>query len=311
MAVARPWRLLVLSGLWIALFRFLGDYAALALPEALRLRLTLEAYLTGVQLVTAAIGVGVVALVVGDVPRSLALRSTTSWRAPLIALLVAPLLFAVSQAAAVRVALPTLMEEIARGGRQLAEANSGRFGREVVTSPIAVVFVWGAVVSPVCEELVFRGALWSSIDALATRLVSRGRAAPPGDLDPFIRRSAMAQWLRSHRVVLAASFTTLVTAGLFAMLHAGMPGGLGIVRVAAAFGLGLGCGLVRQLTGTCVLAMALHAGFNTVSICATRRWFDVVGWGKWLWVPALVWVGGGLLALLAVVVWRRTEHPSG
>jgi hypothetical protein len=102
----------------------------------------------------------------------------------------------------------------------------------------------------------------------------------------------------------AASSTTVVTAALFALLHADMPGGLGIVRVVAAFGLGLGCGAVRQLSGTSVAAMALHAGFNAVSIGATRRGFEVSGWGKWLWVPVSVWIGGSVLALCAAVLWR-------
>lgn len=312
---ARPWFLLAIAGLWLALFRVVAEHAAFWLPPAIRQRLTLEAYLTGVQIAVAVAGVALVALVTRDVAGSLALRSSKPARAAVaaaaFAALVSPLAFAVAQAVAVRAALPTLMDEIARGGRQLAQSNSGQFGREIATTPFALVLVWGAVVSPVCEELVFRGALWSSLSTLLDRLLHR-RARTDGDaradLDAFITRSAVARWLRARPELLPDSLATLLAAVAFAALHADMPGGLGIVRVVAAFELGLGCGLARQLTGVTTTSMALHAGFNAVSIGATRRVFDVDGWGKWLWVPPTVWVGGIVLLLVAVASRRWSKR---
>jgi hypothetical protein len=92
-----------------------------------------------------------------------------------------------------------------------------------------------------------------------------------------------------------------------------MPGGMGIVRVISAGGLGLACGVVRQATGSTLAAIALHCVFNVLSLATARRWVVSSTFPTRLMVPSLLSLLAVLgLALLAafVVVSRRSASRN-
>jgi membrane protease YdiL (CAAX protease family) len=217
-----------------------------------------------------------------------------------------PAAYVVASYAAIGVALPTLLAELSARGRQAVQESSGEFGRQLAASGLGLAVVWGVVVSPVAEELMFRGGVWSAVQSLADHV--RGRftreVAPPtstelpeGVLEPS-RALAFAQAL--GRFFAGGGLATAASAGLFAALHADMPGGLGIVRWMSALGLGLFTGLARQLSGGIWVPILLHVVFNACALSTTRRWLVTESFGQKLGVPILLSILAGCLALLGV-----------
>ncbi|HEX3594181.1 MAG TPA: CPBP family glutamic-type intramembrane protease, partial [Polyangiaceae bacterium] len=188
---------------WAAAFRLLSAYGVDLLPLSFAHELTLEAYLALVQLVTLALGVGLSFAVLSDPRRELALVRARPAPAA-YALALTPALFVLATGSAFLIAKPTLLAELMHGGVAEVQKNTGEFGRELTQSPAWLSFLWGAVLSPVSEELFFRGAFFT----LVLELV--GLLRPPA-------------WVRG-------TVATLAVAVVFGFLHRDMPGGLGIVR---------------------------------------------------------------------------------
>jgi membrane protease YdiL (CAAX protease family) len=64
----------------------------------------------------------------------------------------------------------------------------------------------------------------------------------------------------------------LVVGSVFGLLHWDMPGGLGIVRLVSALGLGLAAGTARAVTGSITASIVLHVAYNFLSVATVRRW---------------------------------------
>src|SRR5690606_1465337 len=112
---------------------------------------------------------------------------------------------------------------------QAVEKNTGAFGRALVETHPATTLVWAVVLTPIAEELIFRGALWSGITRLSAGLAPAAERSLPPELlsEPWPLRFAR----RARQRLAGGGAATLLTAGLFAWLHADQPGGAGIVRV--------------------------------------------------------------------------------
>jgi len=105
---------------------------------------------------------------------------------------------------------------------------------------------------------------------------------------------------RSRDFLLHGGIATLLTAIVFAAMHADTPGGMGIVRVGSAFGLGLAAGLARQAAGSLWAPLALHVGFNTLSLAASRRWVVTEAFPTKLGIPTLLMVVGATCLFVAL-----------
>jgi membrane protease YdiL (CAAX protease family) len=283
---------------WAASFRLLSLYGVDLMPRAFARQLTLEMYLALVQVVTLAIGLVASALLVNAPRESLALRAAKPGSV-LISALLTPAIFVVATGAAFHIARPTLLEELAKGGVALVQKSTGEFGRQLTQAPLALSFVWGALLSPIAEELFFRGALFTLVLS-ATELP---RKAAPGALSAELIDDgpvahafrASVGWLRR------GGAATIVVAVIFGFLHRDMPGGLGIVRFVSALGLGLACGLARQLTSSVVPAVLVHVGFNALSLATARRLVVSETFPMKSGVPTLV-AAVGAAALWAVAL---------
>jgi membrane protease YdiL (CAAX protease family) len=232
---------------WVAIGYFLPQGLWHVLPGSLLALLDLPSYNMLCQALTIGIGVGATATLFEN-PREL-----LSWRRPAVGYaaviaLVAPALFVFSSWAALRIAEPYLLEELAREGAGASERNAGSFGRSVVHDPVFSVLLWGALFAAVGEELMFRGALFRAVERLARAVLGRAN--------------------------IAGLTAVVITAAAFGAMHADMPGSVGIVRVASASLLGLGCGAVRLVSGSVLASMLLHLSHNVISIGLGRHWFD-------------------------------------
>jgi len=305
--------------LWLAAFRLLSEHGVRLVPLALAQRLTLQAYLTGVQLVVLGLGLAF-AFVLLPAPRQ-ALGFEMPRAARLLPLLfAAPALYVVASYAAIYAALPTLLAELAARGRQAVQESSGQFGRELVASGLGLAVLWGVVVSPLAEELMFRGGLWSAaqsvVDLVRGRLGPEQRPPASTDLpEGVIQPSALLSALRGVGRFFGSGggTATLVSATVFAAMHADLPGGLGIVRWVSALGLALGTGLARQLSGGILAPIALHVVFNACSLATTRRWLVSESFGQKLGVPVLLSLIAAVSALVAVglaLALRARRAPS-
>jgi membrane protease YdiL (CAAX protease family) len=264
-------RLLGVVAAWAAVFRLLSLYGVDLMPRSWAHQLTLEAYLALVQLTTLASGVALSFAVLKTPRRDLALDAPNA--AGLAATVsLTPALFVLATGTAFQIARPTLLQELARGGAALVQKSSGEFGREMTQAPAALSFLWGAVLSPVSEELFFRGALFSLV------LFALG-----GDR------------------LKAGTVATVLVALVFGVLHHDMPGGMGIVRFVSALGLGLACGAARQLTASVVPPMLVHVLFNALSLATARKLFVFGAFPMKSGVPTLV-AAVGLVGAWTVAV---------
>jgi membrane protease YdiL (CAAX protease family)/uncharacterized protein YndB with AHSA1/START domain len=296
----RDWLLLAAIGAgWLLLARLLANESARYLPRALARQLTLHSFLSLVLVVATVVGLGACFLLLARPREDLGL---TRPRVSAIALaaLVGPLVLVASAWLGYRLALPTLMAEIARGGRQAAQSNTGQFGRALVQTHAATTIVWAIVLTPVAEELIFRGAIWSAL----ARLTRPFAVAAPRSLPPeLVSRGPLAgvgAWVR--RVMMQGGLATLGTAGLFAWMHADQQGGAGIVRVVQTATLGVALGTARQASGTLWAPMALHAVFNLLTIAKLRKWFVSTIWPKPLPIATLYWQIAAVCLILIVLL---------
>ncbi len=140
-----------------------------------------------------------------------------------------------------------LLAEAAAHGPGVSREHAGAFGHALTASPVLPTLVWGVVLAALTEELLFRGALYASIERLAARLVRSPRA--PG---------------------LAAAAGAAV---VFALMHWDLAGGVGIVRIVSTLCLGLACGAARYASSSVLAPFALHLVHNTVALGQARGWF--------------------------------------
>jgi membrane protease YdiL (CAAX protease family) len=298
-------RLFALVLLWAAIFHGLGAYGAGLLPRVIARELTLEAYLALVHLVTIVAALGAAQVFLRSPRETLAL-TPPSGRAIGVVLGLIPAAFVVGTSFAFLIARPTLIEELLRGGQELVQQSTGRFGRELTESPAALALLWGAVLTPISEELFFRGAVWSLARNVVAPIGGSVASRVPGASLPveFFHESGV---LRTTRAVFSwlrqGGAATLFVAALFGVVHRDMPGGLGIVRFVSALGLGLACGFARQYAGSVVAAILVHVTWNALSIAAVRRWVVSETFPMKYGAPTLVAVGA-VLGIGAVVAGR-------
>jgi len=305
-------RLLAVAVVWLALIQVLSRYGAYLVPLSIARHLTLQTYLMIVQVVVTAAGMSLAAIILRSTRRDMGIALPTGWQASSI-LLSTPLVFAAASYIAIGIALPTLMEEIARGGAEVSRQNAGDFGRALKQDPVVLTVVWGVVFAPIAEELLFRGALWSSVAELTRRFHRPRNQAQPDSLEAFVQESVIVRAARSLKDwALQGGLATIVAAGVFGWMHADMKGGVGIVRVVSTTCLGLACGTARQLTGSVVAAILVHFVFNFLSIGQTRRWWAVGGFSSWYGVSTLVLLAASLLGVTLFVTWlvRRSRSKS-
>jgi membrane protease YdiL (CAAX protease family) len=224
--------------------------------------------------------------------------------------LLTPAIFVVATGSAFQIARPTLLEELARGGVALVQKSTGEFGRELTQAPFALSFLWGAVLSPVAEELFFRGVLFTLLLSLTER--RRQQTAPDTLSAELFEDAAVARAVRAAALWLRqGGAATLVIAVIFGFLHRDMPGGLGIVRFVSALGLGLACGLARQLTSSVVPAILVHVGFNALSLLTARRLVVSATFPMKAGVPTLVAAVGAALLWAVAIRYLLSRRGAG
>jgi len=251
---------------WLILLVTLARGGALLLPRSLAAALTLESYLSIVLVLSTCAGLAASFAVLPQPRAGLAIEERPRTTNLVVALLCAPVVLVVSAYLGFKLALPTLLEELAQGGRQAVERSTGEFGRTLVQAHVVTTLVWAIVLTPVAEELLFRGALWSAI------------------------RAPLGGWL-----------ATLITTVVFTLLHADQPGGAGIVRAVQAAVLGLALGCARHATGGIAAPMVLHAAFNLLTIAKLRRWIVSPGWPPPLPIATLYWQLAAVSAAVLLV----------
>jgi membrane protease YdiL (CAAX protease family) len=281
------------------------------LPRALASQLTLEMYLGIVHLLTIAAGLTAARFLLERPREDLGLLRP-SGRAVGVVIGLLPAVFVLGTGGAFFIARPMLIAEILRGGTELAQKNTGTFGRELTQAPAALVILWGAVISPISEELFFHGVLWSLVAGLVAR------AAAPSVLDAspaslpveLMQTSVVARGLRALTAWLArGGVATLFVGALFGTMHHDMPGGLGIVRFVSALVLGLACGLARQYGGSVVPAIVLHVLWNLLSVAAVRRWIITETFPTRYGTPTLV-VAIAVVTTIAVIAGLASGRRS-
>ena len=283
---------------WLALAWALTQYGAPLLPRALASRLTLQSFLSLVLVLAAGIGLTLSFKLIAA-PREALGLTRPSATALLVGLLLAPAVLTAGLYVGFELALPTLLEEIARGGRQAAQQNTGAFGRELVQAHVVTTLVWATLITPVAEELLFRGAVWSSVARLTRPPASSPLGLPEGLLDPSLSARAyrgLGRWLRDGGIA------TLATTALFAWMHADQQGGAGIVRVVQTACLGLGLGMLRHASGSVLPAILLHGLYNALSVAKLRRWIAGEIWPHPLPIPLLLWQLAAAASILLLVV---------
>lgn len=153
-------------------------------------------------------------------------------------------------AVALRIALPVLLAEARVRGPGASRENAGAFGRALGEGSLLPTLLWGVALAAVTEELLFRGALFSLLERVASRVLPS---------------SAPGRWAG-----LAAAVGAAV---VFALMHGDLRGGVGLVRIVATFCLALACGVARYATGSVAAPITLHLVHNTLALGQARRWF--------------------------------------
>jgi membrane protease YdiL (CAAX protease family) len=292
----------VVSAVWLAAQQLLTRYAALALPRSVARELSLEVYLLLVSLVALGVGAAAALLLLGRAaPRQLGIVSPGG-KAIALGLSLSPLLFVASSYLAVYLALPTLLEELRRGGADLVRQNAGDVGRAMTSAPLVMVLLWALVVAPIAEELLFRGAIWSLLSR-ATRVWWPARTQPPSLPGELVKDSWLVAWSRTlGRWLAQGGLATLVVGFGFGLLHWDLAGGQGIIRVTVTTCLGLACGVARQHSGSVLVPIAIHGAFNVLGLAGARRWVVTQTFPTHFMVPTLATVLAGLGGLVALVL---------
>ncbi len=295
-----PWRgvlaALAAALLWLLLARYLLPLGARYAPVALQKAISWSTFRALAQLAVLLLGLGVWALLAPGGVRGLWGRAP-SGSALVRAALASPLVWVSSALIALAVALPTLMEELRTRGPGASRQNAGAFAAELTGSSLPAALVTGVLLAALSEELLFRGALWGALDALFRRVP--GPPAIHEELGPTAGQRLQAWWVGGWGATVGAGV-------VFGLMHADMPGGVGIVRVVSTTCLGLAAGAIRTLSGSLAAAVLLHLLHNGFSLGVSRGWF--VGLGPSLYgVPAPL-LGAALLGG-ALVLWISRPPP--
>lgn len=294
----RDWLVLVaVVTLWVGAARAMAMFGAPLLPRALAAQLTLQSFFSLVLVVSTALGLALSFVLLRTPREDLGLRRP-SGAAVGMATFWAPIVLVLSAYLAFKLALPTLLEELAQGGRRAAQQNTGEFGRALVQSHVVTTVVWATVLTPVAEELMFRGGMWSLVRRVTLPLAGTAQSLPP----ELLQDGALGRGVRAiRRYLCEGGLATLVTAAVFAWLHADQEGGAGIIRVVQTACLGLALGCARHASGSLLPPMALHAVFNLLTIAKTRKWVVSPGWPPPFPIATLYWqIAAGCAVALAI-----------
>jgi membrane protease YdiL (CAAX protease family) len=276
--------------LWFLLTKYLVPLGNEIVPNTWKALISFQTFRMICQAVTLAVGVGLCFALLKRPAEALGFARPKGTHVA-AATLLAPGAFVVTTYIALQIALPTLLAELATRGPGASRQNAGELGRTLTQAPLLVVILWGAVLAAVGEELLFRGALWSSIERLARLIGQRLRPSPPAidpapgephggegpaseAIPPFMQPSPFSTFARG---AIPGVLATLVSAIVFGQMHADMQGGVGVVRVASTTILGLVCGMGRHVTGTIWVPILLHVCNNTLTIASSRKWFTSSG----------------------------------
>jgi hypothetical protein len=92
-------------------------------------------------------------------------------------------------------------------------------------------------------------------------------------------------------------------------MHAGTPGGAGIILVVSSSVLGLALGLARQLSGGLAAPVVLHMLHNALALGHARNWFVSELFPKDFGVPRLLTVAGlaGVFAAVLLALLTRSR----
>lgn len=241
-------RLTALAILWLLLVRFAGPFWLWLLPAPLLAQLDLPSFSMLAQATATLLGLALASALLGKPWATLGFRKGSKLGLA-GTLLVAPALFVFVSTVALEIAMPWLLEELAEGRAQASRENAGELGRAIREAPLLPMLLWGALFAAVAEELCFRGALWSAV-----------------------RQGALRIWPRAE--LASGLLATLMAAALFGLMHADMPGGVGVVRLVATTLVGVACGVARQLSGTLLAPILLHLAHNVLTIGMARKWLD-------------------------------------
>lgn len=160
--------------------------------------------------------------------------------------------------------------------------------------PLLLDLTLFALIPALCEELLFRGVLFSLLE----------RASAPGTADADAAQQPAQRSLRGRRL-----FALAITSILFGAFH------LSVGKLLPTAVLGLGFGLAMLASGSLYAAMAMHATNNAAVIVLVRLGLaDGAGSepsGSWLWTAgALLVVPMGLWLLRRAARTAPAEPPG-
>jgi membrane protease YdiL (CAAX protease family) len=239
---------------WLGMAGWLDRVGNVVVPDEWKRHVPFQTFLMACQITAAAVGLGLSVALLAHPRAALALVRPRA-RQLVLAALLAPGVFVLSAAVALRIALPVLLAEARVRGPQASRANAGAFGRALGEGSLLPTLLWGVVLAAVTEELLFRGALFSLLERAA-------RAVLPGP---------GGRWVAGGR---AAGLVAAVGAAVvFALMHGDLRGGVGLVRIVSTLCLGLACGVARHAAGTVAAPIVVHLVHNAIAVGQARRWF--------------------------------------
>lgn len=301
-------RALFLAGAWIAFYFLLARYGVYALPQEIAQRTTLPAYLAGVQVLSIAFGL-VLARVLSKAGRPwgpllfpLSPPGTvTSGRLLLWAVALAPVTYLGAHALGMYFAYDTLISELMQRGARAVQQQTGELGRSATQDTLWTIVPFTLLIAPLGEELIFRGALFGALqeqferfgapaEAPAIETASENEEAPESYGITGLTRKNAGPSLPEHLSLWTqrGGGAALVSGGIFGLLHADTPGGLGIVRLVSAMVLGVVCGLLRFKSGTLLAPLALHMVYNLVALGTMRGWLVTANYPTKYGIPTVL-----------------------
>ncbi|MDE0545406.1 CPBP family intramembrane glutamic endopeptidase [Microbacterium sp. C7(2022)] len=159
-----------------------------------------------------------------------------------------------------------LVEVFAPSVRGAGVFSGGALGGAVDVAAILVGFAVAVLVSPVVEEVFFRGVLQRSLaDALrGSDAGSAGPAGPAGVADAAEPPRDLVLDVIIGVAVIALSTAAFVALHVVPSLVAGLPVSLAVVLGTGA--VGVGCGVIVYVTRRLGGALIAHATFNAIGI---------------------------------------------
>jgi membrane protease YdiL (CAAX protease family) len=268
------YRLLLLGSTWLGLGLLGVRTLAFHLPRSVAAALTEASYFASVWIVITVLGV-VASFRLLDEPRERLGFTRPKARPVALALLVVPAVLVVSLYLGWKLALPTIREELLARGGQAVRATVSSSNRAAQKAPLGTVAFYAVVVTPLAEEFLFRGALWSAAEGI-------------------LRRRVLA---------------TLVTAALFAWLHIEGNGGVALLGFVQTLLLGVALGTARHFGESVAVPVALHAGFNALTLAQKNGLFGKALWPLPLPIPLRLWFFAVAAGVVAIAVWL-TGRPA-